>query len=86
MTEINQDQKEMFVGLNVGGTNCSVVVGDSSFLITHRTGFETHTERGYQAILDEFKEHIQAILDKYPDHKLKRIGISCGARSIQKRG
>ena len=86
MTEINQDQKEMYVGLNVGGTNCSVVVGDASFVITHRTGFETHTERGVQAILDEFKEHIQAIVDKYPDHKLKRIGISCGGPLDSKTG
>jgi len=86
MTEINQDQKEMYVGLNVGGTNCSVVVGDASFVITHRTGFETHTERGVQAILDEFKEHIQAIVEKYPDHKLKRIGISCGGPLDSKTG
>jgi len=86
MTEINQNQKDMYIGLNVGGTNCSVVVGDASFKIIHRSGFETRSERGYQAILGEFKEHIYEILTKHPDFNLKRIGISCGGPLDSKTG
>jgi glucokinase len=86
MTEIDQNQKDMYIGLNVGGTNCSVVVGDANFLIIHRSGFETHVERGYQVILDEFKEHIYEIKTKHPDFNLKRIGISCGGPLDSKTG
>lgn len=86
MTEIKHNQKDVYIGLNIGGTHCSVVVGDPSFIIIHRTTFETHTARGYMAILEEFKEHIYEILLKHPDFNLKRIGISCGGPLDSKNG
>ncbi len=70
--------KELYIGLDVGGTKCAVVAGDSEFHIKHKSGFPTKTDRGYRIILDEFKKNISSALELFPGTTLKRIGISCG--------
>jgi len=79
-------QNELFLGLDIGGTKCAVVVGNSSFSIKRKITFETRTERGHQAILLEFQEHIESLLAEYSDYNLKRIGISCGGPLDSKEG
>jgi len=69
MPKINQYNSELYLGLDIGGTKCAVVVGDSSFSIKRKISFETRTERGYQAILLEFHEHIRSLLAEYSDYK-----------------
>jgi len=86
MTEIKHNKDDLFLGLDIGGTKCAVVFGDASFSIKRKVSFETRVERGYEAILAEFQEHIDAILEKFPDEKLKRIGISCGGPLDSKKG
>lgn len=86
MAEINQTQGDLYLGLDIGGTKCSVVVGDASFTIRRKIVFDTLTERGYQAILSEFQKHIKSLLIEYSDHHLKRIGISCGGPLDSKKG
>jgi glucokinase len=86
MAEINQTQSELYLGLDIGGTKCGLVVGDASFSIKSKIVFDTRTERGYQAILSEFQKHIKSLLVDYSDYKLKRIGISCGGPLDSKRG
>ncbi|MCX6226415.1 MAG: ROK family protein, partial [Bacteroidia bacterium] len=78
MTEKNQNTEELYLGLDIGGTKCAVVVGDAAFSLRRKIVFDTRTERGYQAILSEFQAHIKSILADYSDSRLKRIGISCG--------
>jgi glucokinase len=80
------DLNEIYLGLDIGGTKCGVVVGDSSFTIRKKIFFETQTGRGYQAILDEFKIHMHTLLDEHRDCRLKRIGISCGGPLDSKKG
>ncbi|MGV8139907.1 MAG: ROK family protein [Mangrovibacterium sp.] len=75
MNEISED---LFLGIDIGGTKCAVVLGDSSFSIKRKVFFETKVERGYHAIIGEFQKHIDSILKEYPAESLKRIGISCG--------
>ena len=86
MDEINHTDRDIYAGLDVGGTKCSVVIGDSSFTIKKKIGFETNTDRGWQPILDEFKKNIRLLLDSYPGYNLKRIGISCGGPLDSKKG
>jgi glucokinase len=86
MVEINQNQGDIYLGLDIGGTKCSVVVGDAAFSIKRKIIFDTLTGRGYEAILDEFKKHIKVILADYSDFNLKRIGISCGGPLDSKTG
>jgi glucokinase len=82
----NQNQKDIYLGLDIGGTKCSVVVGDSSFLIKKKVVFDTNTERGYMAILGDFKRHISTLLADFSDFNLKRIGISCGGPLDSRKG
>jgi len=82
----NKTLGEIYLGLDIGGTKCAVVVGDASFSILKKIAFDTRTERGYQAILEEFKNHIHALLDEFSGHHLKRIGISCGGPLDSKKG
>jgi glucokinase len=77
---------DIYAGLDVGGTKCSVVIGDSSFSIKNKIVFDTNTERGWQAILKDFKKHIKSLLELYPGYNLKRIGISCGGPLDSKKG
>jgi len=83
MTETSGD---LFLGIDIGGTKCAVVLGDSSFSIKRKVFFETRVERGYQIILDEFIQHIDSILNGFPAGSLKRIGISCGGPLDSKTG
>lgn len=78
MNRSDQNSKDIYLGLDIGGTKCAVVVGDASFSIKRKIFFETKVERGYKAILDEFQTHIDSLLLDFPNSNLKRIGISCG--------
>lgn len=78
--------KDIYLGLDIGGTKCSVVAGDASFSILKKVSFDTNTARGWQSILTEFKEHIRKLLDEYNLFNLKRIGISCGGPLDSKEG
>lgn len=86
MTEIKHDKNDLFLGLDIGGTKCAVVLGDASFSIKRKVFFETRVERGYDAILSEFQQHIDSILKDFPECRLKRIGISCGGPLDSKKG
>jgi glucokinase len=83
---MNQNMKEIYLGLDIGGTKCSLVVGDASFSVLRKVGFDTNTERGWKSILSEFNGHIRTLLDEYKHCKLKRIGISCGGPLDSKKG
>ena len=78
--------EEYYIGIDIGGTKCAIVVGDRDFNIYRKVQFETKTERGYSAILDEFHKHIQTLFIDFPKENLKRIGISCGGPLDSKKG
>ena len=86
MTENIKNQGDIYLGMDIGGTKCAVVVGDATFKIKRKVAFETRTERGYLAILSEFRQHIQALLTEFSGYNLKRIGISCGGPLDSKTG
>ena len=77
--------KTFYLGLDIGGTKCSVVLGDKELNIYEKIFFETKVERGPVEILEEFKTHISHLLKVY-DGKLAKIGISCGGPLNSKEG
>jgi len=80
-------QKGFYLGIDIGGTKCAVVVGDDDFKIHTKIQFETRTsERGYQAVLEEFFVHIESLFSKFPKEQFKGIGISCGGPLDSKKG
>ena len=83
---MDKNSQEYFIGLDIGGTKCAVVVGDKSFQIHKKIKFDTRVERGYNAILDEFQQHIDSVFHEFPKENLKGIGISCGGPLDSKKG
>ncbi|HKJ79297.1 MAG TPA: ROK family protein [Prolixibacteraceae bacterium] len=83
---MDKNSQEYFIGLDIGGTKCAVVVGDKSFQIHKKIKFDTRVERGYNAILDEFQQHIYSMFHEFPKENLKGIGISCGGPLDSKKG
>ena len=81
-----QQPDSFYLGFDIGGTKCSVVLGDSDFNIYEKVVFATNVERGYEAILDEFKEHSYKLFESYDQTKLVKIGISCGGPLNSKNG
>jgi glucokinase len=83
---MNWKIEEYYIGIDIGGTKCAFVIGDKNFNIYRKVQFETKTERGYSAILDEFHKYIQTLFIDFPKENLKRIGISCGGPLDSKKG
>ncbi len=75
-----------YVGLDIGGTKCAIVLGDDDFNIYEKVFFETKVERGPTVIINEFKQHIHWLFEKYDRKKLVKIGISCGGPLSSKKG
>lgn len=85
MNKLSKNQK-YYLGFDIGGTKCSIVLGDKDFNIYEKIFFKTNTERGYKAILQEFKEHVYQLFEKYDQKDLIKIGISCGGPLDSKKG
>jgi glucokinase len=80
-------QKGYFLGIDIGGTKCAVVVGYADFKIHKKIQFETKTsERDWKAVLEEFFLHIDSLFSTFPKENLKGIGISCGGPLDSKKG
>lgn len=84
---MTKEIKEYYLGIDIGGTKCAVVVGDKNFNLLHKVQFDTRTaERGYMEILNEFFENIDKLFTDFPKENLKRIGISCGGPLDSEKG
>lgn len=80
-------QKGFYLGIDIGGTKCAVVVGGDDFKILSKIQFDTRTsERDYQAVFEEFFVHIESLFSRFPKEQLKGIGISCGGPLDSKKG
>ncbi len=75
-----------YIGLDIGGTKCAVVLGDEDFNIYEKVFFDTKVARGPTVIINEFKRHIHQLFKKYDRKKLVKIGISCGGPLNSKKG
>jgi len=75
-----------YLGMDIGGTKCSIVLGDKDFNIYEKIFFDTRVERGYKIILKEFKDHIHKLFKTYDQENLIKIGISCGGPLNSKLG
>ena len=84
---MKKNTSEYYLGIDIGGTKCAVVVGDGDFNIHRRIQFDTRTaERGWQEIVNEFFTHIDNLFDGFPVEKLSGIGISCGGPLDSRKG
>lgn len=75
---MQKNRTEYFVGIDIGGTKCAVVIGDKDINIFKRVQFETKTERSYTEILNEFFSNLDKLFLEFPKERVRQIGISCG--------
>jgi glucokinase len=75
-----------FIGIDIGGTKCAIVLGDTDFNIHKKIRFETRTERGYIEILDDFYKILDDLFSEFPKDRISQIGISCGGPLDSKKG
>ena len=78
--------EEYYIGFDIGGTKCSVVLGDNNFNVYEKIVFATHTARGYQKIINDFKKHTYFLFEKYEKKNLIKIGVSCGGPLDSEKG
>ncbi len=69
---------QYYLGFDIGGTKCSIVLGEKDYQIYEKIVFETRTERGYKEIIGDFISHTLDLFQTYDQNKLAKIGISCG--------
>ena len=73
------DKNKYYLGIDIGGTKCAVVLGDDQFNIYKKIKFNTRAqERIWQDVVEEFFLHVDSILRDHPEHEIHGIGISCG--------
>lgn len=76
---MNDETEHYYLGIDIGGTKCAVVLGDRSFRIHRRIQFDTlPNERSYSEIIRDLFQHCDDMLDSIPNGRLNKIGISCG--------
>jgi glucokinase len=79
MKSLEMTVHKRLIGIDIGGTKCAVVWGDSDGNILDKIRFDTRTsERGPNEILAEINQCIQALIDRHGKENLSGIGISCG--------
>lgn len=83
---MSENKKKYYLGIDIGGTKCAVVVADEDFSIYKKIPFATRTERGYKAILDEFFLHTEKLFEEFNRDHFMQIGISCGGPLDSKEG
>jgi len=78
--------EKYYLGFDIGGTKCSIVLGDKDFNVHEKIVFATRTERGYKEIINDFRKHTYFLFEKYEKNNLIKIGISCGGPLDSEKG
>lgn len=83
---MNMAISDYYIGVDIGGTKCAVLAGTDQMDILDRVQFATHTEKGPYYAINKIKEGIKNLTDKFGEHNLKSIGVSCGGPLNSKAG
>jgi glucokinase len=83
--------KQSLLGLDIGGTKCAVIYGETEgdkLTIIGKTGFPTETNRGLNHTLETIFRNIDLVIDKYnlSPKIIEAVGISCGGPLDSKTG
>jgi len=82
--ELNRN--ECIIGIDIGGTKCAVVLGNTNPEILERIEFPTNSESGPDQTIKNIENAIQNIINKPEYSSIKKIGISCGGPLDSKKG
>jgi glucokinase len=80
--------KKYLIGIDIGGTKCAVVLGDSLGTIYKRCAFPTQSQGGPQKVIEKIMETIDEVLEELSIDLewISSIGISCGGPLDSKKG
>ena len=82
--------KPYWMGLDIGGTKCAVLLArvDAGIHLVDKIRFLTCTERGFEATYDELLREMEAILRRngLDFSQLEAIGVSCGGPLDSRKG
>ena len=83
--------KEYYLGFDIGGTKCAVVLGayeDEIMTIQDKIAFPTETEKGWEYSVNNIFTSAFRLIEKNDLKKedIKSIGISCGGPLDSKKG
>ena len=81
-------KKQLWAGVDIGGTKTAVVVSTNPPDVLTRTEFPTLPARGPEAAIDEIKSALRAALSNVgkSEESLRGVGVSCGGPLDSKRG
>ena len=72
---------KFYMGMDIGGTKCAVVLSEKkSSSIADKIRFETKSERGWQAVVEELLTSAQTLIERNltDDDEIISCGVSCG--------
>lgn len=75
-----------YLGIDIGGTKCTVSAGTEKMEILERIQFPTETHRGPHHTIKNLLETSSKIIEKLSEQTLNAIGISCGGPLDSKKG
>lgn len=81
-------KKELWAGVDIGGTKTAIVLSTNPPDVLTRTEFPTLPARGPEAAIDEVKSALRAALSNAgtSEESLRGVGVSCGGPLDSKRG
>ena len=79
-------KSEYYLGIDIGGTKCSVVAGTEKMEFLRRIQFATEAYRGPQFAIDKLLEIAANVVHDLRNHTLAAIGITCGGPLDSKKG
>lgn len=81
-------RKKYLTGIDIGGTKCAVILGNSDAEIVERISFATETNKGPEYTIKRIIHFINELLEKNKliSSDIKAIGISCGGPLDSKKG
>ena len=79
--------KNRWIGLDIGGTKCAVLLAevDRGIRILDRVRFKTETEKGFEPAWANICAAVEAMLEK-SEGGVRGIGVSCGGPLDSRRG
>lgn len=67
-----------FLGIDIGGTKCAVILGDGNRRIIEKQGLKTDRDVSSSIMVERILDIAEGILQSHPDKSVSAVGISCG--------
>ena len=70
--------EEYYLGIDIGGTKCAVILGDGNRWIVEKRKLDTDTKVCAFIMIGRILDTAEELLQSHPDKPVQSIGITCG--------